>query len=181
MDLNIIINKDIILTKSSRDDKPSLIILLNDKEIHDQTLKIPFPYSEFGAEATINYNINFELKNNRRRTWAIRSKDNKLMGRIGLHYPHGLNSDKNEVYYWLGKPFRKKGIMTKVLQGFTDYCFSTLEYKRLEAPIFDFNIASANILIKSGYIFEQDLPDHYTKDSKKINAKMYTKTSGHAD
>ena len=181
MDSNIIIDKDIYLTKSSRDDKGILTEFLNDKEIFDQTLRIPFPYSELDAEATIEHNISFETKNNKQRNWVIRNSDNKLMGHIGLHYPYGLDSDKNEVYYWLGKPFRNKGIMTKVLQGFSDYCFSTLKYKRLEAPIFDFNVSSANVLIKSGYTFEQNLPDHYTKGDKKISARMYAKTNGHAD
>jgi len=181
MDSNIIIDKDIYLTKSYWDDKRALTEFLNDKEIFDQTLRIPFPYSESDAEATIDYNINFEIKNYKRRNWVIRNSDNKFMGHIGLHYPYGLNSDRNEVYYWLGKPFRNKGIMTRVLQGFSDYCFSTLKYKRLEAPIFDFNLASANVLIKSGYTFEQDLPDHYTKGDKKISAKMYAKISTHAD
>jgi ribosomal-protein-alanine N-acetyltransferase len=181
MDKTIIIDKDICLTKSSRGDKRALIEYLNDKEIFNQTLRIPFPYSESDAEANIEHNINFETKNNKRRNWVIRDSDNKLMGHIGLHYPYGLDSDKNEVYYWLGKPFRNKGIMTKVLQGFSDYCFSILKYKRLEAPIFDFNVSSANVLVKSGYTFEQNLPDHYTKGDKKISAKMYAKTSGHTD
>ena len=181
MEIDIRIDNDIYLTKSSRDDKASLVEFLNDKEIFNQTLRIPFPYSESHAEANIDYNINFEIENNKRRNWVIRNINNEFIGHIGLHYPYGLDSDINEVYYWLGKPFRNKGIMTSVLKGFSDYCFSTLKYKRLEAPIFDFNLASANVLIKSGYTFEQNLPDHYTKGDKTISAKMYAKSSGHVD
>lgn len=177
MDSNIIIDKDIYLTKSSMDNKHSLVEFLNDKEIFQQTLRIPFPYTESDAEANINFNINFEIKNNKRRNWVICNSNNEFMGHIGLHYPYGLNSNINEVYYWIGKPFRNKGIMTKVLKGFSDYCFSTLNYKRLEAPIFDFNLASEKILLKSGYTFEINLLEHYTKGEQKISAKMYTKTS----
>ena len=61
-------------------------------------------------------------------------------------------------------------------ERFSDFCFSNLKYRRLEAPIFDFNNASANVLVKSGYLFENDLPNHYTKGNKIISAKMYAKT-----
>lgn len=173
---NININNEIHLTKSSIDDKINLVKYLNDQEIYNQTLRIPFPYSEKDAELTINFNLNFELKNKKRRNWVIRDNNNELLGHIGLHYPYGLDANVNEVYYWIGKPFRNKGIMTKVLIGFSDFCFSELNYKRLEAPIFDFNMASENVLKKCGYSFETSLPEYYTKDGKKISAKMYFKT-----
>lgn len=175
MNYDLRIDNGINLTKSSYGDKEALIAFLNDEEIYNQTLRIPSPYTEKDALATVEYNLNFEEKNNKRRNWAIRNNTNELMGHIGLHYPYGLDSDKNEVYYWLGKPFRNKGIMTKVLAGFTEYCFTQLNYKRLEAPIFDFNIASEKLLIHSGYIFENELPNHYKKGEQIISAKMYVK------
>lgn len=169
------INNEITLTKSSYEDKDALVSLLNDEEIHKQTLRIPFPYTEKDALANIAYNLNFEEKNNKRRNWVIRNEKKELMGHIGLHFPYGLDSTINEVYYWLGNPYRNKGIMSAVLNGFTEYCLSQLNYQRIEAPIFDFNLASEKTLLKCGYEFEKDLPNHYTKGEQVISAKMYVK------
>lgn len=176
METNIIIDKNIYLTRSSRDDKPSLIEFLNDEELFNQTLRVPNPYTDQDAEYWFDYIFTFENENNIRKNWVIKNSNHDLMGHIGFHFPYGINNEIVEVYYWLGKPYRKKGIMSAVLKGFSDYCFSTLKYKRLEAPIFDFNNASANVLLKSGFSFEKDLPNHYTKGNKIISAKMYVKT-----
>ncbi len=169
------ISTQIILTKSSIIDKSALVDLLNDIEIYNQTLRIPFPYMEADALAAIEYNLNFEEKNKKQRNWVIRNTNGDLMGHIGLHYPYGLDSNSNEVYYWLGKPFRNKGIMSVVLNTFTEHCFSNLNIQRLEAPIFDFNKTSEKVLLNCGYTFEKDLPNHYTKGEKIISAKLYAK------
>lgn len=164
MHTEIRIDSDLILTKSSPNDKSALVKYLNDPEIYNQTLRIPYPYTETNAEATLNFNENFELKNGVRRNWAIRGDDHELMGHIGLHYPYGITSATNEIYYWLGKPFRNKGIMTRVIGYFTQYCFDELKFSRLEAPIFDFNTASEAVLKKNGFLLEKELPGHYNKN-----------------
>lgn len=169
------INNNIILTSSLIDDKKALVNLLNDTEIQNQTLRIPFPYTEADAIANINYNLSFQKKNNKQRNWVIRNDHGDLMGHIGLHYPYGLDSNNNEVYYWLGKPFRNKGIMSLVLNAFTNYCFTNLNIHRLEAPIFEFNTASEKTLIKCGYTLEKQLPNHYKKGEQIISAKLYVK------
>jgi RimJ/RimL family protein N-acetyltransferase len=176
METDLNIDDDIYLTKSSRGDKEELMLYLNDQELFNQTLRIPSPYTEQDAENWFNYILGFESENKRRKNWVIRNNDHALMGHVGFHFTHGLESETVEIYYWLGKPFRNKGIITRVISCFTDHAFSTLNYKRLEAPIFDFNTASENALIKSGYTFENHLPDHYTKGNKFISAKMYAKT-----
>ena len=140
MESNIIIDKTIYLTKSSRSDQSSLIEFLNDDELYNQTLRVPCPYTDQDAEYWFDYIFTFEKENNVRKNWVIKNSEHELMGHIGFHFPHGINNKSVEVYYWLGKPFRNKGIMSKVLTGFSDFCFSILKYTRLEAPIFDFNI-----------------------------------------
>jgi RimJ/RimL family protein N-acetyltransferase len=175
MKIDIRIDNDIYLTKTSRDDKEALINYLNDEELFNQTLRIPKPYTELDAENWFNYILTFEAENNIRKNWVIRNSGKELMGHVGLHFTHGLNSKIVEIYYWIGNPFRNKGIITNVVNVFTDYCLTTLKYQRVEAPIFDFNIASQNVVKKCGYVFEKDLQNHYTKGDKIISAKMYAK------
>jgi RimJ/RimL family protein N-acetyltransferase len=177
MEIDLHIDKDIYLTKSSVSDKQALIEYLNDEELFNQTLRVPHPYTEQDAENWFNYIFSFESENNIRKNWVIRNQKNQLIGHVGLHFTYGINSSVVEIYYWLGKPYRNRGIITKVIKQFTSYCFSSLNYTRIEAPIFDFNRASENVLLKNGYIFEKDLPNHYTKANKTISAKMYAKTN----
>lgn len=171
------ISENISLTRTYLEDKSAIVKYLNEKEISDNTLTIPFPYSEADADFWLNYILTFESENNIQKNWVIRNKTNgELIGGVGLHYPYGFNSDKNEIYYWLARPFWNKGIMTSVIQKFCDFCFNKLKVARIEAPIFDFNIASEIILKKNGFILEKTISNHYTKADKFINAKMYAKT-----
>lgn len=172
---DLIINSELYLTNSTNEDKNSLIEYLNDDELYNQTLRVPKPYTEQDAEFWFEYIFSFEKENGKRKNWVIKNNQHQLIGHIGLHFPYGIENDVVEVYYWLGKPFRNRGVMTKVLTFFSDYCLEVLNYKRIEAPIFDYNEASGKILLKSGFVFEQDLPEHYVKNEKKINAKMYYK------
>jgi RimJ/RimL family protein N-acetyltransferase len=181
MEIDIHIDNDIYLTKTSRQDKDALILYMNDDELYNQTLRVPKPYTDLDAENWFNYILTFETENNIRKNWVIRNSSNELIGHVGFHFPHGLDSKTAEIYYWLGKPFRNKGIVTNVVRQFTNHCLTTLKYNRIEAPIFDFNIASENVLKKCGYIYENNLHNHYTKGDKIISAKMYAKTSGHVD
>ena len=71
MDKNIIIDKEIYLTKSSREDKSSLIEFLNDDELFNQTLRVPNPYTEKDAENWFDYIFTFENENNIRKNWVI--------------------------------------------------------------------------------------------------------------
>ena len=60
MDSDIVINKDIYLTKSSRADKPFLVEFLNDEELYNQTLRVPKPYTESDADDWFNFILTFE-------------------------------------------------------------------------------------------------------------------------
>lgn len=173
METDLRIGEDIYLTKSSRSDKAALVAYLNDEELYNQTLRIPSPYIEQDAEDWFTYMFDFEAENNIRKNWVIRDASHDLIGQIGFHFPYGIHSSTCEIYYWLGKPFRNKGILTRVLREFTHYCLTTLKYQRIEVPIFDFNKASEQVLKKCGYTFEGDLPNHYTKAGKMINARIY--------
>ncbi len=46
----LMINDQIRLTEFRLSDKPALIEHLNDREIYERTLRIPFPYTEADAD-----------------------------------------------------------------------------------------------------------------------------------
>ena len=175
--MQIKIDENITLDKIKESDFDNLVKYLNDKEISDNTLVIPFPYSHTDAKWWKNHLDEFETKHNTQKGWIIRHINSGAIGGISLNYntPHGVSSHKNEIGYWLAKPFWNHGIMSKVVTTFTDYCFNTLKFERIEAPIFHWNISSEKVLEKSGFQLEGILKNYTKKGSQLIDVKMYSK------
>ena len=93
------INPEITLTKLYIEDKTVMAKYLNDKDIYDCTLRLPYPYKESDAERFINSALQFEEAHSIRRNWAIRHQDHGLIGSIGLLFLDGLESHKNECAF----------------------------------------------------------------------------------
>ena len=173
--MQIKIDENITLDKIKESDFDNLVKYLNDKEISDNTLVIPFPYYLEDAKWWKNHLDEFETKNKTQKGWIIRHRNEGAIGCISLNNTHGLSSHKNEIGYWLAKPFWNNGIMSKVVTKFTDYCLNTLRFDRIEAPIFHWNISSEKVLEKSGFQLEGILKNYTKKGSQLIDVKMYSK------
>ena len=48
--MKIVVNSQVYLSEFRSSDKPSLVEHLNDRDIYDRTLRIPFPYTENDAD-----------------------------------------------------------------------------------------------------------------------------------
>ncbi len=174
--MEIKIDDNIVLRKVSKDDIVNLAKYLNNIGIYKNTLNIPFPYSKSDAEFWINLTSAFESENKIQKHWIIRHETDGAIGGIGLQYNDGIDSHKNEIGYWLAQPFWGEGIMTKVVGTFVNYCFDSLQYKRIQAPIFSFNKGSEKVLIKNDFLFEGEMKNYDIKDGNLINVKMFAKT-----
>lgn len=167
---------DISLSQILPGDKLALTRLLNEKEIYDNTLLIPFPYNEQDAVWWINHVSAIERVNGRQKVWAIRDQRAELIGGIGRQFKYGVDAHKDEIGYWLAKPYWNQGIMTEVLKVFTEICFTKLRLVRIEATVFHFNKASARVLEKAGFEFEGILRKYHQKDGKIFDGLLYAKT-----
>ena len=108
--------------------------------------------------------------------WAIRNKQDELIGGVG-HFLHtGATGESDEIGYWLGRPYWNKGIMTEVIKKFTDYLFDAYPFLRLEANIFAYNPASGRALEKAGFERQGYLIKHYLKNNEYLDAILYAKT-----
>ncbi len=165
---------DIIAT-----DKPAYLEYLQEKQIYDQTLAIPFPYTEADADWWIDHNLEAtRSQNNRSVNWALRRADDKLIGGVGF-FGHKIGRDhKAELGYWLAKPYWGKGLMTEAVRKVAAYAFSELELMRITANVFVFNQASARVLEKAGFKLEGLLRSHYKKDGKIFDGKLYSLLPG---
>ena len=168
------ISKNIILDGIVKQDIPDLVSFLNDRELYDNTLSVPYPYNKSDAEEFLQNATLFEAEFNRKKDWAIRYKG-QLVGGIGLLFNYGVDSPKSEMGYWLAKPFRGNGYMSAIVEGFSNWVFKNTNLKRLEASVFDFNHASKRVLEKAGYIQKEFRRNAFLKDGKHINAYFFIK------
>ena len=173
--MKIEISHNICLTQITIEDKPSLLKYINDKDIYNNTLKIPFPYTEKDADDWISFVESSKTETGVLKHWAIKNEDKELIGGIGFHTKYGLHSHKDEIGYWLGKPFWNKGIITEAVNKICSIGFTDFNLTRIEATVFTSNNSSKRVLEKAGFILEGTLRKFYYKDDKFIDAEIYTR------
>src|SRR4051794_23463999 len=114
--MRIVVNDQVHLTEFRSSDKDTLIECLNDRDIYDRTLRIPFPYTDASADEWLALVAKITTQQGRPVHWAIRNADDDLIGGCGFNGFQVGKSHRAEVGYWLAKPFWGQGIMTAVVQ-----------------------------------------------------------------
>ncbi len=171
---HIKVDENYYLSPPQEKDISSFVEYLNEPEIYKFTLAIPRPYTTQDARGFIKYIQGVENEYGQPMNWVIREiKTDKLIGGIGFHCKYPIGSHREEIGYWLGKPFWGKGIMTRVLKKICDHGFTHLNLIRIEAPIFDYNNASMRVAEKAGFIREGIARKAYKKDDKIFDGVIY--------
>jgi len=156
------------------EDLGSLVMHLNNREVSDHLLRVPFPYTHNEAERYIKNAEERTKEFGRCMNWQLRNSSHQLIGSITLHNQYGKGSHRDEIGYWLAKPYWGKGIMAKALIAFSNHVFEYYGLVRLEATIFHFNTASMKVVEKCGFNYEGTLKKAYFKDGKYIDGKLYS-------
>jgi len=133
------IDGGIYLDEIKQSDKPRYLELFKVRQIYEQTLAIPFPYTESDADWWINENQKKLERLGQPTSFAIRDSEGLLIGGAGFDSLEIGKEHKSELGYWLGKPYWKKGIMTKVVKKLCAVAFDEFELVRITANIFSFN------------------------------------------
>ncbi|MCB0411039.1 MAG: GNAT family N-acetyltransferase [Bdellovibrionales bacterium] len=169
------INDSYHISDIEHGDKQAYLEHFKEKQIYEQTLAIPYPYTEEDADWWVNHNIEETRKQSGQSVnWAIRrSSDDFLVGGIGFLGLSVGKSHKAELGYWLAKPYWNKGIMTEAVVKATKYGFEKLGLTRVTANVFHFNYGSERVLEKAGFRCEGYLRSHYEKDGKIFDGKLY--------
>ena len=178
--MHLKINDSYFISDIEIGDKAAYLEHLKEKQIYDQTLAIPFPYTEADADWWINDNIEAaKSQGGRSVNWAIRRiQDNYLVGGIGYHGLKIGQSHKAELGYWLAMPYWSKGIVTEAVHKVTAFAFKEFGLVRITANVFHFNVRSARVLEKAGFQCEGYLRSHYEKDGKIFDGKLYALLKG---
>jgi RimJ/RimL family protein N-acetyltransferase len=169
----IVVQDELYLTEVRETDRAALLEHLQAREIHDQTLTVPYPYTEADADRFLKIVHETEQQQGRPVIWAIRDADDRLLGVLGfkgLVDGHGYLA---EVGYWLAKPYWGRGIMTAVLRTACACAFLDFGLGKITAHVFPSNPASARVLEKCGFKLEGYLRKHCPKGEQVIDAKAY--------
>ncbi len=170
------IQEGLYLTEIKENDDLFLIKYLNDIDIFNNSLTIPYPYHKQDAKNFINFCRKRESElNGIVSAWAIRNEMGELIGGIGRFMHTGSEGHYDEIGYWLGAPFRKQGVMSAVVCGLCDFLFEHTTLKRIEAYVFEGNNASAKTLKKAGFVQEGFLRNRVLKNGILKNALLFAK------
>ncbi len=151
------------------DDIESLIRHANNIKIW-RNLKdtFPHPYTRGDAESWISGASSSESGTH----FAI-AVDGNAVGGIGIHPGKDVHRRTATIGYWLGEAYWGRGIATEALRAVSDYAFASFDFARLQAYVFEWNIASARVLEKAGYTREARLRKHCTKEGRTVDTFLY--------
>jgi len=171
--MKIVVNEQISLSEFRSLDKDALVAHLNDRDIYDRTLRIPFPYTQNHADEWLAQIAKNTQQQGQPVTLAIRSGNDALLGACGFDGFQVGKSHRAEIGYWVAKPFWGRGIMTAVVQRVCQHGFDEFGLVKITAHVFSYNPASARVLEKCGFVQEGFLRKHYLKDDKFIDARLF--------
>jgi len=171
------VNDHIRLSQVRKGDEEALVRWLNDPVLQRNTLRIPSPYRKEHAGEFIRHVQAVKKAYGYLTEWAIRDGNGYLLGGIGFSRAYGKYSHKDEMGYWLGEPYRGRGIMTEVVAKICDIGFREYKLLRIEAPVFEFNTASGRVLEKNGFVAEGILRSYFLKNDKPVDVKMYARVA----
>lgn len=171
--MNVELAHHVHLTEVRRSDQDALVEFLNEREIYDRTLRIPYPYTAADAERWFALIEQMTEQNGQTVCWAVRNAAGKMIGGVGLEASGPGRSHRAEIGYWLAKPFWGRGIMSTVVQAVCREAFEQLGLVKIVAHVFAHNDASARVLEKCGFQQEGYLRQHYLKNGAFIDAKVY--------
>lgn len=99
--------------------------------------------------------------------------DGEAVGGIGItpmKYEHRRTA---AIGYWLSESYWGRGIATEALRAMTELAFDTFDLARLEAFVFEWNIASTRVLEKAGYTREARMKKRITKEGRTVDCFLY--------
>jgi RimJ/RimL family protein N-acetyltransferase len=154
-------------------DKPAYLTHFTDGEINAKTLNIPFPYTDADADVWLGFVAERTREQGRATTFALRRPDGFLVGGIGFE---GVRlGHRAELGYWLAREHWGQGVMTEAVQKLCELGFRELGLVRIQATVFDFNLASARVLEKTGFSLEGVMRKHAFKGGKFVDVRMYAR------
>jgi RimJ/RimL family protein N-acetyltransferase len=158
------------LVKYNDTHRESLVQLLDNPNVAHTLLVVNCPYTYADADNWLTYTKTAD--ENVSAPFAIEA-DGVHVGGIGLRKKHFGHS--REVGYWIGEPYWGRGYATEAIRLITEFGFNELKLERIQAHVFESNIASEKALLKNGFAFEALLKKMHEKNGVFYNSKLFGK------
>jgi RimJ/RimL family protein N-acetyltransferase len=166
------VNDSTYLSEFRAADEAACVEYLNEREIYDRTLRIPYPYTAADFQAWLKTVEQTTGQQGRPVQWAIRNDRDLLIGACGFDRLQIGKSHRAEIGYWLAKPYWGRGIMTSVVNRLCEVAFAEFGLAKIFAHVFSYNPASARVLAKCGFEQEGFLKKHCIKDGRFIDTLL---------
>ncbi len=169
------VNSEITISEFNPElDKQDLIYHINDIDVANNTLTIPYPYTAADADFYFNLVKEKDQKYGKPTSFAIR-QEGKLIGGIGRLVNFGIDSHKDEIGYYIGKDYRNKGMMTAVVKAITEFLHLEHHLCRIETAVFLYNPASMKVLERVGYELESLKKKYHKKGDNFVEDNLFVK------
>ena len=137
----------LVLRGPRRTDAPRLAKLANDYAIGSMTTRMPYPYSL--ADAQIFVDLAGDQDRLRDNTFVIELEGEGVVGAVGFQR---TDEGRTELGYWVGRPYWGRGLATEAAVGALQWARNDWRRKVVFASHFADNAASAQVLIKAGFL-----------------------------
>lgn len=172
MEYEKLVASRLYLSPFKKDDCTLLSSYLNNLNIYNMTLHIPFPY-------TLNDAISYYEKCQQKfldigmRSYGIYKKDDcRLIGCISISFDKSNNS--GEVAYWIGEEFWNNGYASEALGSVLENAFNKDNYNKVFAYHYKKNKSSERVMIKNNMKLDGCLREHIIKDSVYYDLNLYS-------
>ncbi len=143
----IIAIADLTLRPIELSDAPRFAELVNDFSLAQFTSSIPHPYTLEDAKAFVAL-ARDEMQNGAEWRFAV-CRDDEIIACVGLR--KGQKPSCFELGYWVGAPYRGRGVATRAAEAVVHFGFETLNADKVTAGHFEDNPSSGHILRKIGF------------------------------
>jgi RimJ/RimL family protein N-acetyltransferase len=155
----------------SMDDLGALVRHANDEQVsRGVSDRFPHPYTQADGEAFLAGKV-IDLGDP---VFAIEI-DGEACGGIGAHAGRGERVHTAEFGYWLGRQHWGRGTMTRVVAAYAPWVMRELRLYRLYAAVLAFNVGSAQVLRRNGFMEEGVLRAAVFKRGVLHDLRMFAK------
>jgi RimJ/RimL family protein N-acetyltransferase len=148
----------LILRPPVAGDVAAITSLAGDYGIARMTTRMPHPYVEGDARQFLA--LVGRQDGARERTFVVERQGEGLIGAIGFHRtPIG----PLELGYWIGRPYWGQGYATEAVAGALHWAAEDFGRKAISSGHFADNQPSANVLIKSGFLYTGEVQMRHSR------------------
>jgi RimJ/RimL family protein N-acetyltransferase len=141
---------DVVLRELLDSDLEKLALYGNNEKV-SVNLRDGFP-KPYTMEDARNFKKMIDGQNPK--TFFAIEYQNDYVGNISLSPGTDVYRKSAEIGYFIGEPFWNKGIATKAVHLITEWGFKQLDIVRIYTGVFEYNLASQQVLKKCGFVKE---------------------------